>query len=133
MRCMYAKKNQNPIDIIFAAVNLPRDTYAQLLVVIVVLSVEEEDLTLEDAARVVVVALDVVELALTLLELEALVDVETDALRVLESETDVNDPDTDTLGGAKVVELDDADTVELTEPEVDEPGEFPEPGVAVCQ
>jgi hypothetical protein len=131
---MYAKKNQNPIDIIFAAVNLPRDTYAQLLVVVVVLSVEEEeDLTLEDAARVVVVALDVVELALTLLELEALVDVETDALRVLESETDVDDPDTDTLGGAKVVELDDADTVELTEPEVDEPGEFPEPGVAVCQ
>jgi hypothetical protein len=44
------------------------------------------------------------------------VDVETDALRVLESETDVGDPDTDTLGEAEVVELDDPDTGELTEP-----------------
>jgi hypothetical protein len=70
---------------------------------------------------------------LTLLELEALVEVEIDALRVLESETDVGDPDTDTLGKAEVVELEDPDTVELTEPEVDDPGEFPEPGVAVCQ
>jgi hypothetical protein len=114
---------------ISTAVNLPRKPYNQLLVVVVVLRVEEEDLTLEDAARVVVVALDVVELTLTLLELVTLVDVETDALRVLESETDVDDPDTDTLGDAEVVELDDPDTVELAEPE----GEFPEPGVAVCQ
>jgi hypothetical protein len=123
------QKNQNAIDVITAAVNLPRDAYAQLLVVVVVLRVEEEDLTLDDAARVVVVALDVVELTLTLLELEALVDVEIDALRVLESETDVEDPDTDTLRDAEVVALEDPDTVELKEPE----GEFPEPGVAVCQ
>jgi hypothetical protein len=52
---------------------------------------------------------------------------------VLESEPDVEDPDTDTLGAAKVVELEDPDTVELTEPEVDDAGEFSEPGVAVCQ
>jgi hypothetical protein len=123
------QKNQNAIDVITAAVNLPRDAYAQLLVVVVVLRVEEEDLTLDDAARVVVVALDVVELTLTLLELEALVDVGIDALRVLESETDVEDPDTDTLRDAEVVALEDPDTVELKDPE----GEFPEPGVAVCQ
>jgi hypothetical protein len=119
--------------VISTAVNLPYDTYVQLLVVVVVLRVEEEDLTLDDAARVVVVALDVVELTLTLLELEVLVDVGTDALRVLESEPDVEDPDTDTLGAVKVVELEDPDTVELTEPEVDDAGEFSEPGVAVCQ
>jgi hypothetical protein len=119
------QKNQNVMNKIFAAVNLPRKHYTQLLVVVVVLSVEEEDLALDDVARVVVVALDVVELTRTLLELEALVDVEADALRLLESETDVGDLDADTL--------DETEVVELTEPAVDDPGEFPEPGVAVCQ
>jgi hypothetical protein len=110
------QKNQNVMNKIFAAVNLPRKHYTQLLVVVVVLSVEEEDLALDDVARVVVVALDVVELTRTLLELEALVDVEADALRLLEADT-----------------LDETEVVELTEPAVDDPGEFPEPGVAVCQ
>jgi hypothetical protein len=65
--------------------------------------------------------------------LGALVDVDTDTIRELESEADVDDPDAEDPAESEVVEPSDPDTVALTSPEVDDPGELPEPGVAVCQ
>lgn len=92
------------------------DADAQLRVVVVVRKVDD-DLTVEDEIlAVVVVALEVAELVP-----DDLVDVDIEALRVLEREVPVAE------------ELDGADAVEVDEPDVDDPGEPGDPGVAVFQ
>ena len=93
----------------------PTVLVAYLLVMVDVRSVEEEDLELDDAARVVVAALEVAELVLELAVLDALIDVESVPLCV------------------PVVDACDADVVEPADPDVDELTEPGEPAVAVAQ